>query len=80
MPYCIVDGRQVEEVVVHAGLGSLGEEAGDEVALLVQPALGRLFEHGRRRIAEEGGDDAVRAAVDVVVVEPDLAPASRWLS
>ncbi len=74
LPYCVVDGGQVEEVVVHAGLGSLGEEAGDEVALLVQPALGRLFEHGRRRIAEVGGDDAVRAAVDVVVVEPDLAP------
>ena len=35
---CFVDARQVEEIIVYTGLGTFGEEAGDEVALLVQPA------------------------------------------
>ena len=69
-----IDGRQVEEVVIHTRLSPRGEEAGDEVTLLVQPAAGRILEHRGRAIAKVRRDDTVRAAEDVIRVEPDLAP------
>ena len=73
-PILLVDGRQVEEVIIHARLSSFGEEAGDEVALLVQPATGRILEHRGRAVTKVGRHDPVGAAVDIVRVEPDLAP------
>ncbi len=67
-----INPRQVEEAVVLVRLRSLREEPSDEVALLVHPALGRILEHRRRRVPEEGGHDRRRATIHVVVVEPDL--------
>ena len=67
-----IDGRQVEEVIIHASLGFRREEAGDEVALAVQPALGRVLEHRRRCITKEGGHNGRRTTVHIGVVLPDL--------
>src|SRR5579859_3267550 len=70
-----VDRRQIVEVIVDAALDTrlgLLEEAGDEVALVVQPALRRIGEHRRRGIAEVRADDLLAAAIDVFIVEPDI--------
>ena len=48
----LVNGREVEEVIIYARFNASWEEGGDEVALLVQPALGRVVEHGQHRIAK----------------------------
>ncbi len=74
LPILLIHRWEVEEVVIHPCFGILGEEAGDEVALAMHPALGRVFEHGRRRIPKEGGNDGVPATVHIVGIEPNLAP------
>ena len=48
-----INARQVEEVIVHACLQALAEEAGDPACLFVHPAGGRILEHVARRIADE---------------------------
>ena len=53
------------------GYQTFGEEGGDEVALAVQPALGRIVEHRLGGITKGGGGDGFAAAIDVLVVEPD---------
>src|SRR5689334_1457042 len=72
-----IQSGQQEEVIVHAtldtGLDAL-EEAGDEVALVHEPALGWVGEHRLGRIAEVGGHDLLASTVYILVVEPDIRP------
>jgi len=68
-----VHTRQIEERVIFTSNTAFGEEGGDEVTLLVQPALGLIIEHGLGGIAEESRGNGFAATVHITFGEPDGA-------
>ena len=74
LPIGFINGGQIEEVIVNAIFSIFGEEAGDEVGLFVQPALGRVVEHRHRGVAKVRGNDGLTAAKHVVIVKPQVTP------
>ncbi len=66
-----LDTGQVEEAIVFTRNGLFGEEGGYKVALSVEPAFRRVFEHGFGGITKVDGGDGSAAAIDIVVIEPD---------
>jgi len=67
----LVDGREVKEAIIHAWNGFLGEEGGNEVPLAVEPALGRIFEHGFGCITKIDRRDSFATAINVGIIEPN---------